>query len=116
MSDRLKRTAAFLAVLLVAIVGTSWHDSEVSHKAAETGYENSINSCESGNVVRFVLHDIAEATIEARTEAAAAGVGAERATDRKDAARYSRDKNLLQHVPGGEPDGTRDCKGTIEKP
>jgi hypothetical protein len=101
------RVAGFVAVLLVAWLYIHGFEQQL--------FANQESSCHSGNVVRFVTHDIAEATIEARTEAAKASTGHERAIDLKDAARYTRDKNLLEHVPYGQPNGTRDCTKAVKR-
>jgi hypothetical protein len=104
---RLTRIGGFVAVLVVGWLYIHGFEQQL--------FANQESSCHSGNVVRFVTHDIAEATIEARTEAAKAATGHERAVDLKDAARYTRDKNLLEHVPFGKPNGERNCAKAVQR-
>lgn len=113
---RHKALLAFVAVVIAAAWGVNENAQRTARDAAQTNYENQISSCRSGNALRFVTHDFLEAAIEARTDSAREADPAQARVDLHAAARYRRNAKVLENIPGGRPDGTRECLGQIEKP
>src|SRR5690349_17885586 len=107
-----KKFLAFVAIVIVAMVLVRM-DNEASD---QTSYENQLSACKSGNVVRFVLHDFAEAAEQVRTETAEQSTGEEKQINEKAAHRYHTDQKRLENVEYAGKLGRKNCDAAIDKP